>query len=99
MERSDRIIQVLILTIILAVFFKLLTHAKDCKAQSYYNSTQEINRQQHQQEMMRQQQQILQQQYIQTQQLDQMRRDAEQRFSRERSQSNRSHEQLHLIGR
>jgi len=50
------------------------------KAQGYYNSTQEINNQQHQQEMLRQQQQILQQQYIQTQQLDQIRRDAEHRF-------------------
>lgn len=67
---------------------------QDCQAQGYYNSTQEINRQQHQAEVDRQQRQILQQQYIQTQQLDQMRRDAESRFNS--NQSNRTHDQSHI---
>jgi len=72
----------------------LILATQTCQAQSYYNSTQEINRQQHQQEMMRQQQQILQQQFIQTQQLEQMRRAVEQRFNH--NQANRGHEHLHL---
>lgn len=76
----------------LIIFISLVSNllAMDCKAQSSYSayqqSTQEINRQQHQQEVMRQQRQILQQQYIQQQQLEQMRRDAEFRFN----QSNRN---------
>lgn len=72
------------------IFLILLTlfASKDCEAQSI-NYIQEINRQQHQQEIMRQNQQILQQQYIQAQQLDQIRRDAEFRFNH--NQSNRIH--------
>jgi len=78
------------------IFLIILTlfTSKDCEAQSM-NSIQEINRQQHQQEVMRQNQQILQQQYIQAQQLDQIRRDAEFRFNH--NQSNRTHDHNNLI--
>lgn len=57
-------------------------------------STQEINRQQHQMEVMRQQQLILQQQFIQQQQLEQMRRDAE--FRHNQSNRNLDPSYLHL---
>lgn len=87
-------IHAIILGLLLGILVNLALHSADCQAQSYYNSTQEINRQQHQQEVMRQQRQILQQQYIQTQQLEQMRRDAELRFNS--NQSNRTHDQSHI---
>lgn len=64
-------------------------------AQSYYNSTQEINRQQHQIQIEQQQRQILQQQFIQQQQLDQMRRDAEFRFNTNQSNRNLDPSYLH----
>jgi hypothetical protein len=83
-------IHAIILGLLLGISVNLALHSANCHAQgSYFNSTQEINRQQHQQEVMKQQQQILQQQYIQTQQLEHMRRDAEFRF-------NRNHDHLHL---
>ena len=95
MDRIRAIIHAVILGLLLGILANLALHSVDCQAQgSYYNSTQEINRQQHQQEVMRQQQQILQQQYIQTQQLEHMRRDAEFRVNSDRV--NRTHEQLHL---
>lgn len=94
MDRLRAIILAIILGLLLGTLGNLALPSADCQAQSYYNSTQEINRQQHQQEVMRQQQQILQQQYIQTQQLEQMRRDAEFRFNS--NQSNRSFD-LHRV--
>jgi len=76
-----------------AMLLTLTIAAVYCK-DSHAQSTQEINRQQHQAEVDRQQRQILQQQYIQTQQLEQMRRDAEFRFNS--NQSNRTHDQSHI---
>lgn len=89
----DRI-RAIILGLLLGTLGNLALPSADCQAQSYYNSTQEINRQQHQAEVDRQQRQILQQQYIQTQQLEQMRRDAEFRFNSDRV--NRTHDQSHI---
>lgn len=68
----------------------VLALSGNCKAQdysTYQQSTQEINRQYHQLEVIRQQQQ----QYIQQQQLEQMRRESDYRFN----QFNRTHDHSH----
>lgn len=79
-------------SLVLLALIGIMALSTSCFAQSYYNSTQEINRQQHQIEVNKQQQQILQQQYIQQHQLEQVRRDAEIRAT----QPNSRPEHLHL---